>query len=187
MLPADVLGTTLGGELIRKGEPEQIRLRRAEMRTVVVSYLTSTLVCTLAVAVCYRVLLLLNFSIIEAAAGALSLLFGTTFLHYTQNLMENNYIFLLTITGILFTCKWRKTGSRGSLLLGSAAIGANLLTRLTTVFDLLAVALLVWYCSAGPVVFLSIWTYLLFDANIRCHERTLGSTWNFCPGGLGCS
>ena len=38
----------------------------------------------------------------ESVWGVLALLFCTTHLHYTQNMMENNYIFLLTLTGLLF-------------------------------------------------------------------------------------
>jgi hypothetical protein len=48
---------------------------------------------------------------------------------------------LLTLTGLAFQYEWLKTGSARALLIGSLALGANLLTRLTTVMDLLAVLL----------------------------------------------
>ena len=70
----------------------------------------------------------------------LALLFCTTHLHYTQNMMENNYILLLTLAGFAFQYEWLRTGSRRALLIGSAALGLNLLTRLTTGLDLLAAA-----------------------------------------------
>jgi hypothetical protein len=73
-------------------------------------------------------------------AGVLALLFCTTHLHYTQNMMENNYILLLTLAGFTFQYEWLRTGSRRVLLMGSVALGLNLLTRLTTGIDLLAVA-----------------------------------------------
>ena len=69
----------------------------------------------------------------------MALLFCTTFLHYTQNLMENNYNLLLTLTGLTFQYEWFSTGSSRALLIGSLALGSNLLTRLTTGLDLLAV------------------------------------------------
>jgi hypothetical protein len=55
--------------------------------------------------------------------------------------MENNYILLLTLTGLSFQYEWLRTGSRRALLIGSGALGLNLLTRLTTGLDLLSVAL----------------------------------------------
>ena len=74
---------------------------------------------------------------------------ATTHLHYTQNMMENNYIFLLTLAGFCFEYEWLRTGSRRALLIGTGALGLNLLTRLTTGLDLLAgvlfVLLVLWF------------------------------------------
>ena len=72
----------------------------------------------------------------HSVAGVLALLFCTTHLHYTQNMMENNYILLLTLTGFSFQYEWLRTGSKRTLFVGSAAFGLNLLTRLTTALDL---------------------------------------------------
>jgi hypothetical protein len=58
-------------------------------------------------------------------------------------MMENNYIMLLTLTGFSFQHGWLRTGSRRALFWGSAALGLNLLTRLTTVLDLIAGAVLI--------------------------------------------
>jgi hypothetical protein len=95
----------------------------------------------LAILVSFRFLRLLEFNLAQAMAGALGLLFGTTFLHYTQNLMENNFIMLLTLTGICLQYEWLRIGRRRALLYGSLALGANLLTRLTTALDLVAAGL----------------------------------------------
>jgi hypothetical protein len=103
----------------------------------------------------------LNFGVKEAAAGVLALLLLTTHLHYTQNLMENNYICLLTLVGFSYQYEWLKTGSRRALLIGSGALGLNLLTRLTTGMDLLA---------GGVFVLLALWL-----------EGTRGrALWNRC-------
>jgi hypothetical protein len=67
----------------------------------------------------------------------LALMFCTTHLHYTQNMMENNYIMLLTLAGFSFQYDWLRTGNRRALLVGSGALGLNLLTRLTTGLDLI--------------------------------------------------
>jgi hypothetical protein len=55
-------------------------------------------------------------------------------------MMENNYIMLLTLAGFAFQYEWLRTASGRALLIGSAALGLNLLTRLTTGMDLLAAA-----------------------------------------------
>ena len=56
-------------------------------------------------------------------------------------MMENNYIFLLTLVGLSFQYEWLAHRQRRALLIGSAAFGLNLLTRLTTGLDLMAGAL----------------------------------------------
>jgi hypothetical protein len=136
MVPADVIGTGL--ELLPifgsyDADPT--------VRDIVVSYATNILICVLSALICLRLLGLFGFSVNQRIAGALALIFCTTFLHYTQNMMENNYIFLLTLTGLTFQYNWLQDGDRRDLLIGSLALGANLLTRLTTALDLLGVAL----------------------------------------------
>jgi hypothetical protein len=73
----------------------------------------------------------------------LALMFCTTQLHYTQNMMENNYILLLTLIGFSFQLEWLRTASRRALFIGSFALGLNLLTRLTTGLDLIAVGVFI--------------------------------------------
>src|SRR4029077_7142356 len=84
----------------------------------------------------------------------LALLACTTHLHYTQNMMENNYILLLTLAGFSFQYEWLKTGSQRALAIGSAALGLNLLTRLTTGMDVIAAGIFLllvqWMESSSP-------------------------------------
>ena len=136
MLPADIVGTYIEDLSIFDNynvDPTP--------RSIVVSYSTNTMVCVLAMVVCFRLLGLLGFTTNQQIAGAFALLFSTTFLHYTQNMTENNYILLLTLTGVSFYYQWVRTASRLALLIGSAALGLNLLTRLTTGMDLVAAGL----------------------------------------------
>lgn len=113
------------------------------VRNVIVSFSVNILLCVLTALVGFRFLRDLGFSAAHAAAGALALLVATTHLHYTQNMMENNYICLLTLAGFAFQFAWTRTGARRDLLLGSLCLGLNLLTRLTTGIDLLAAAFFV--------------------------------------------
>jgi hypothetical protein len=150
MLPADVVGTYLDRMPVfgdYDADPS--------VRNIFVSYTTDIVICVLSALVCFRLLGLFGFSVNEQIAGVLALIFCTTFLHYTQNMMENNYILLLTLTGLTFQYQWLRNGDGRALLIGSLALGANLLTRLTTGMDLMAVflflALASWFSGArGP-------------------------------------
>jgi hypothetical protein len=136
MLPADLIGTGLAHLSIfseYKDDPA--------VRSIVVSCLTNILVNVLTAWIAFRMLRQLNFSVKESVAGVLALMFCTTHLHYTQNMMENNYIMLLTLGGFSFQYEWLRTGSKRALFLGSGALGLNLLTRLTTGLDLIAAGL----------------------------------------------
>jgi len=145
LLPADIGGTYIE----RLPVFAEYNGNDPSVRNIVVSYSTNILISVLTALLCFRFLRRLKFSTSQAVAGVLALLFCTTHLHYTQNMMENNYIMLLTLAGFTFQYDWLRTGSRGALLIGSAAFGLNLLTRLTTGLDLLAAAsflfLVVWF------------------------------------------
>jgi hypothetical protein len=136
MLPADIIGTYI--ERLPAFDGYDVD---PTVRDIFVSYTTDILICVLSALVCFRLLGLFNFTVSQQIAGVLALIFCTTFLHYTQNMMENNYILLLTLTGLAFQYQWLRGGDRRALLIGSLALGANLLTRLTTGMDLLAVML----------------------------------------------
>jgi len=160
MLPADIVGTYIGNSDVFDGYDVD-----PQPRSIVVSYTTNILVCVLAALVCFRLLGQLGFTTNQRIAGVFALLFCTTFLHYTQNMMENNYILLLTLTGLTFQYRWLRTGSRRALLIGSGALGLNLLTRLTTGMDLLAVGLFVLLASyfagvRGAALHSRFWKYL---------------------------
>ena len=133
MLPADLVGTWIAHWKVFSGYGDD-----PAVRSIVVSYSTSIVVNVLTALVSFRLLRQLRFSVRESVLGVLALLFCTTHLHYTQNMMENNYIMLLTLTGLSFQYEWLRTGNMRALFLGSAALGLNLLTRLTTGLDLMA-------------------------------------------------
>jgi hypothetical protein len=144
MLPADIVGTFVE----RLPVFDDYDGIDPTVRNIIVSYSTNILLTVLTALVCFRFLRQLNFGVKQVVAGVLALLLLTTHLHYTQNLMENNYICLLTLTGFSYQYEWLRNGSRRALLIGSGAFGLNLLTRLTTGMDLLAggvfVVLVLW-------------------------------------------
>lgn len=137
MLPFDVVGTGIQKLPVfadYDGNDPSVRF-------IFVSYCVSTMLCMLTSLVCLRLLQQLGFSLRQSVAGVLSLLLLTTHLHYTQNMMENNYICLLTLIGFSWQLEWARTGSRRALAIGTAALGLNLLTRLTTGLDALVCGL----------------------------------------------
>jgi len=144
MLPADLAGTWIAHRRIFSEYGDD-----PAVRSIVVSYSTSILVNVLTALVGFRLLRQLRFSVRESVLGVLALMFCTTHLHYTQNMMENNYIMLLTLAGFSFQYDWLRTGSKRALWVGCAALGLNLLTRLTAGLDLMAggvfLLLVLWF------------------------------------------
>src|SRR3984893_3828390 len=133
MLPADLVGSAathlpLWSSYASTEEDPAIR-------SIIVSISTNILVNVLTAFVAFRLLGLFGFSTRESVAGTLALLCATTHLHYAQNMTENNYILLLTLTGFALQYKWLVTGNRRALFWGSAALGLNLLTRLTATLN----------------------------------------------------
>jgi hypothetical protein len=143
MLPADLLGTWMERWSIFSDYSDD-----PDVRSIVVCYITNILVNVLTALVAFRLLRQLRFSTKESVGGVLALMFCTTHLHYTQNMMENNYIMLLTLTGFSFQYEWLRADSWRALFIGSCALGLNLLTRLTAGLDLIA---------GGIFVLLALW------------------------------
>jgi len=161
MLPADLVGTFFERLPVFAGYSGT----DPTVRNIIVSYSTNILLSVLTALVCFRFLGQLNFNVKQAVAGVLGLLLLTTHLHYTQNLMENNYICLLTLTGLSYQYEWLRSGKRWALLIGSGAFGLNLLTRLTTGLDLLAGAffllLVLWLEGVrGRALWNRCWSYI---------------------------
>ncbi len=146
MLPADLAGSAMSHLPIWRA------YARSEedpaIRSILVSISTNVLISVLTALAAFRLLGLLGFSTRESVAGTLALLCATTHLHYAQNMTENNYIFLLTITGFALQYKWLTTGDRRALFWGSMALGLNLLTRLTTALDIVGAGCFVLLASA---------------------------------------
>jgi hypothetical protein len=145
LLPADIVGTYVA----RLPVFAEYDDTDPSVRDIIVSYSINILVTVLTALVCFRFLRQLQFGVRQAVVGTLAFLVATTHLHYTQNMMENNYICLLTLTGFSYQYEWLRSGRGRALLIGSGAFGLNLLTRLPSGLDLLAGAgfllLVLWF------------------------------------------
>jgi hypothetical protein len=120
------------------------------VRSIVVTFSVNILLNVLSALVAFKLLMLMEFTEAEAALGALALICASTHLYYAQNMQENNYICLLTLTGIYFQLRWALTirvnssySSNRYLIAGSLVLGLNLLTRLTTALDAAFAAVLI--------------------------------------------
>src|SRR6516165_5631833 len=161
MLPVEIVGTYLEDLPIF----DNYRDTDPTIRNIFVVYTVNTFLSVLTAIVCFRFLGELGFTVNESVAGVLALLFCTTHLHYTQNMMENNYIFLLTLAGFRYQYQWLRTGSQRALFIGSAAFGLNLLTRLTAGLDLIAGGIFLLLVSSfeqvrGPALWQRFLTYV---------------------------
>jgi hypothetical protein len=185
MLPADLVGTWIAHWGIFSDYRDD-----PGVRSIVVSYSTNILVNVLTALLGFRLLRQLRFSQKQSIFGVLALLFCTTHLHYTQNMMENNYILLLTLAGFSFQYEWLRTGSRRALFVGSFALGLNLLTRVTSVLDLLAAGifllLILWFERVPANEFwrrfisyikVAVPTYAFFILIDRCYQFYRFGTW----------
>ncbi len=96
MLPQDILGTYIERLQIfdRYGDTDPT------VRDMIVTYLTQILITVLTALVCFKLLRQFTFSVNQSIAGVLAFLLATTHLHYTQNMMENNYILPLALSRI---------------------------------------------------------------------------------------
>jgi hypothetical protein len=180
MFPADILGTSIEKLPIfdRYGDTDPT------VRDIVVVYFTQILIAVLTVLVCFKLLRDFGFSINHSTAGVLAFLLATTHLHYTQNMQENNYICLLTLTGFAFEYEWLRTGSRRALLIGTGAFGLNLLTRITTGMDLIAgvlfVLLMLWFQGhRGRALFSRIRSYASVAIPVFCLFGFLDRAYQF--------
>jgi hypothetical protein len=184
MLPADLIGSAavrlpLWGEYAASQADPSIR-------SIVVSVTTNMLLNVLTALAACQLLLLLGFNLRQAVAGALALMCATTHLHYAQNMTENNYIFLLTLAGFTWQYRWLLRGETRALLWGSAALGLNLLTRITTALDLLCcgafVLLAILFERRPPRLFLSylrgaLPVYAIFLALERTYQFVRFGSW----------
>ncbi len=152
MLPADLLGAGIAHWHIFADYEDD-----PAIRSIVVSYSTNILLDVLTALIALRFLRQLGFDLKQTIAGVLALLFCTTHLHYTQNMMENNFIMLLTLVGFSYQYEWLRTSSARALFCGSAALGFNLLTRVTTGIDLIA---------AGTFLLIILWFEHKLDGNV---------------------
>jgi hypothetical protein len=135
MLPAQVASSRLAA-LVSK-EPEFAQ----RLETMLVTYLTFPATTGLVVVVLYALLLATGFRPGVAGLAALGALWCTSLLPYTNINQENALILLCTLSALWSVAKGVSSGLYGWWFFAGTAAGFNMLVRLTSGLDALAVAL----------------------------------------------
>jgi hypothetical protein len=116
---------------------------RTKFRVLLTSLVLASLTSAAAIASALAALSALGFSPPEALAGALTLLFGTTFFHYMQNSQENNLLLALFLTALWCALRWLTRRRDGWAIAAALASGMSLITRLPCLLDAAVIAALV--------------------------------------------
>ncbi len=122
MLPADVVAHV--AELFIQDH----RLRE-RVREGIVALLTFPTLDATGVFLVFQLLGELGFSRLSRLFGALSLLLGSSFLHYCQDHQENSLMTFLGIAGAWGLARWGNTREFKPLIISSLALGFGLLVR----------------------------------------------------------
>jgi hypothetical protein len=101
------------------------------------------LLTALCVLVAYRLLRELEFAVYPATAGALSLLFATSLLSYTNIQQESSLDLLCFLFGAWCFLRWHHNDNRLILLLGALVLTFSLLTRVTNLLNYLVLAAMI--------------------------------------------
>jgi len=191
LLPADLIASGLLhlAGLVHPLDPHTVRL----LRHVMVAFLSQTFICWAALVFAYLLLRALGFAHGAATLGTLSLLFATTFLHYTQICQENNLMLAMMLAGLFGFARWLDTGQGRYAALAGAAFGFSLLIRITTLSDaggaFVFLALAWWWGPRRPLSSLG-WFLPPFLAGVaieRCYQFIRFQQWSgnyYSPMGL---
>lgn len=139
MLPFDLAGSA-GVSVLTNIRDLDDDLRK-RVRIGVVAVCLSALTASVAVVAAFELLVCIGFTIVSAKRGAVAFLFCTTFLTYTQTVMENNLIVALTLCAAVLILKGLDVRSKRYFVVAGACMGFNLLVRLTTLLDVSALVL----------------------------------------------
>ncbi|MEM6256577.1 MAG: hypothetical protein AAF821_27030 [Cyanobacteria bacterium P01_D01_bin.156] len=133
MLPADWLGSQL--HQLLSAVPEDT-LRRWSVNLF--NFIPINLAVVMAT---FWMLKLFHFEERIAGLASLTLLLGTTVLHYTQVHQHNNQLLLLTILGYATAIAYVQSKRSAWLLFGGAALGMAVFIRVTSMIHVLTVVL----------------------------------------------
>jgi hypothetical protein len=140
LVPLDALADgTLAKVLRRAGWSAEKQRQGAEVLT---AFLMQWLLASGALVLAYLLLRLFEFGSLASAAGAMSLLFGTTCLAYVQCAQENLLLLVLALGSLCGVRQWLRDSRLVWCAAAGAACGFALLTRLTSAMELLAFAAL---------------------------------------------
>ena len=142
MLPADMVAAAVE----RFAKPEW----KPQIQSGVVATLTFPALNAATIVLVVLWLGQLGFSLRERLSGGLSLLVGTSFLHYSQVHMENSLQTFLMFADAFLLWKWLKTERTGWLAAAAATVGFAMLVRLPSLAEHFGLWLAVLWLLAAP-------------------------------------
>ncbi len=162
------------------------RAARTKFRVLLASLILASLTSAAAIAAALAALGALGLSPPEALAGALTLLFGTTFFHYMQNSQENNLLLALFLTSLWCALRWLDRRHPGWAIAAALASGFSLITRLPCLLDAAVIAAVVLLAARrASVRFFAVFapSYLFFVVLDRWYQwERFGSVWTTYMG-----
>jgi hypothetical protein len=120
--------------------------KQQQAAELLIAFLMQFFLTTFSLALAYAVLLTFGFARDISMAGALALLFGTSYLQYVQSAQENNLLLSLALCTLYSIRRWQTGGGIRWAVLAGSACGFAILVRLpsmleTAVFLMFAIAL----------------------------------------------
>jgi len=167
LAPFDILVTSTAVPLLRRLPLGPVKEEQAA--TLLIAFLMQSFITACSLALAYEVLLLFRFSPQAGMAGALALLFGTTYLQYVQSAQENDLLLLLALCALYAILRWRDENRLRWAAIGGAACGFAILVRLPSVLEAAVFAVFAARIASGWRRFLA--AYLPPIAIALCIDR----------------
>jgi hypothetical protein len=110
-------------------------VKREQLVELLIAFLMQSLLTACSLALAHQVLALLGFGPRAAMAGALALLFATTYLFYVQTAQENNLLLTMSLAALYGILRYGENGRARWAALAGGACGLAILTRLPSLLE----------------------------------------------------
>jgi 4-amino-4-deoxy-L-arabinose transferase-like glycosyltransferase len=141
LLPFDAIADISLVPLLKRAGLSELKQRQAS--EALIAFLMQSLLAAGTLVLAYLLLRSFEFGSLASAAGALSLLFGTTCLAYVQCAQENLLLLLLALGSLGAIRQWLRDGRLVWCAAAGAACGLAVPTRLTSFLEIAVFAALV--------------------------------------------
>ena len=110
-------------------------VRQQQVAELAIAFLMQSVVTVCSLTLAYELLISFQFSGAISMAGALTLLFGTTYLQYVQCAAENNLVLLLALCTLCAVRRWQYGGAARWAAMAGMTCGFAILIRLPSILE----------------------------------------------------